>query len=284
MLGQHGGEVAEFVVDVFGAAHGFGNSVADRLAPSLAEAVEVGAHTIMGAAFHGGDFLEGGIPGIGENPWPEDRQPLAGGGRSVFEGEEGQAEDMLRPVAIICLGVHAGWGNDTISRSFLMGGGTDGVQGFELAVAAADTGAGAPVVVAEEIIEDGPQVGAETRGEAFPLRLVGQEMSLFPGEAEGEEFRDEVVDVGFWQKRPLMADVVAQWLRVGDEQAPEDRIGFRCRAVPKCCQSGVVGFRPAITPFIWARWPTMACSVRPGSGGWGEHWHFVAYAPDRDPP
>lgn len=58
MPAEHGGEVAEFVVDVLRIGDGLGNGVADRLAPGFAEAVELGSHGIVRAATLEGDFLQ----------------------------------------------------------------------------------------------------------------------------------------------------------------------------------------------------------------------------------
>ena len=68
MAAEDRSEVAEFVVDLVGVGDGLGDGLADGLAPGLAEAVELGAQGGMGAAEFLGEFLQGGVAGIGEDP------------------------------------------------------------------------------------------------------------------------------------------------------------------------------------------------------------------------
>ena len=129
-----------------------------------------------------------------------------------------------------------------------MGRRVGGIEAFKLPVAAADLGVGVAVLVDQEIVEDAAKVGAQTDAGSFPIGIVGEEMRLFAGQAEGGEFRGEVVDVRLRQQRPVMADVAAERLGVGEEELPERGLLFRCRPDPQFLKRGMIGIRPALDP------------------------------------
>ena len=139
--------MSELVVDFVRIGNGLGNCLADGLTPLLAEAMELGAQGGVGAAQVLGDFLQGGVAGIGEDPRAEQGQRGLTDFAAGFQGVEGEAENMLGPVAVVGIDIHPRR-LIAIHHRFLMGRRVGGIESFKATVSATDLGVGVAVLVA----------------------------------------------------------------------------------------------------------------------------------------
>lgn len=243
MPAQHHREMPKLVINFVRMRNGLGDGLADGFAPGLAESVELGAEGGVGAAETLGELLERGVTGIGEDPGPERGECLAGGRAAGFQGVEGEAEDVLSPVAVIGIDIHARR-VVAIHRSFLMGRRVRGIESFKSLPAATDLGGGAPMLIDQVVVEEAAEVSAEADVGAFSIGIVGEEMRLLTGQAEGGEFRCQVVDVRFRESWPVLADVTAQGLGVGVKKLPESALLLLCRPNPQRVKRGMIRFWP----------------------------------------
>ena len=114
-------------------------------------------------------------------------------------------------------------------------------------VATSNLGVGVAVAVAEEIVQNPAKISAQADTRAIPLRIVSQEMGLVSSQAERSELGGQVIDVRFRQQRPMLADVAAQRLGVGEKELLEGDLLLGLGPDAEFLQNRVIGFRPAET-------------------------------------